>query len=103
MEEQQKKINIALSPEMAGGKYSNLALVAHSSNEFILDFISALPGSQQPMVVSRVIMSPANAKRLLSALGENIANYERQFGPIADNQPGGVSIPFGLSNNKGDA
>jgi hypothetical protein len=31
-----------------------------------------------------VIMSPSHAKRFLKALGENIAMYEKQVGPIKE-------------------
>ena len=34
------------------------------------------------MVRSRVITSPKHAKRLLSALGENVARYEQVWGAI---------------------
>jgi hypothetical protein len=33
-------------------------------------------------VVARVIMSPMHAKMLQSALAQNIAGYEKQFGEI---------------------
>lgn len=48
---------------MADGKYSNLAMIGHGPNEFLIDFIFAAPGMPQAPVVSRVIMSPENAKQ----------------------------------------
>ncbi|MDE6255099.1 MAG: DUF3467 domain-containing protein, partial [Muribaculaceae bacterium] len=42
----------------------------------------AAPGMPQAPVVSRVIMSPENAKQLLFALTDNIKKYEAQFGEI---------------------
>ncbi|MDE6294481.1 MAG: DUF3467 domain-containing protein, partial [Muribaculaceae bacterium] len=36
----------------------------------------------QAPVVSRVIMSPENAKQLMFALTDNIKKYEAQFGEI---------------------
>ncbi|MDD4432453.1 MAG: DUF3467 domain-containing protein, partial [Parabacteroides sp.] len=33
------EIQIELSEEIAQGTYANLAIIAHSSSEFILDFI----------------------------------------------------------------
>ena len=71
-----------MSDEVAQGIYSNLAVISHSSSEFILDFISMMPGVSKGTVKSRVIMSPEHSKRLLYALQENIANFERQFGEI---------------------
>ncbi len=96
MDDQQKKVNIALSPEVAEGTYSNMALIAHSPSEFIFDFIRAMPGQPQPAVKSRVIMTPDNAKKFLLAFQENIANYEAKFGAIEAKRPDPLTIPFGL-------
>lgn len=81
--EEKKELSINLKPEIASGKYSNLALITHSKNEFILDFAAMLPGIPQPEVVSRLIMNPEHAKRLLLALQDNVAKYEHQFGAIS--------------------
>ena len=85
MEEQ--KLNINLSPEMAEGTYANLAIIAHSSSEFVMDFVRLMPGQKSANVQSRVIMTPDNAKKLLFALQENIAKYEKQNGTIKINAP----------------
>lgn len=66
--------------------YSNLAMIGHLREEFILDFIRVFPGTAKGKVRSRVIMAPIHAKRLLFALKENIDKYEANFGPI---DPGG--------------
>lgn len=81
-QENKNQLQIQLRPEMADGKYSNLAMIGHSANEFLMDFIFAAPGMPQAPVVSRVIMSPENAKQLLFALTDNIKKYEAQFGEI---------------------
>lgn len=96
MDEQQKKVSIALPPEVAEGTYSNMALIAHSPSEFIFDFIRAMPGQPQPAVKARIIMTPDNAKKFLLAFQENIANFEAKFGEIEDRQPNPLTIPFGL-------
>ncbi len=80
MEEQ--KLNINLTPEMAEGTFANLALIAHSSSEFVIDFARIMPGLKQASVKSRIILTPEHAKRLLYALQDNIAKYENQFGKI---------------------
>ncbi|MDL2266019.1 DUF3467 domain-containing protein [Parabacteroides sp. OttesenSCG-928-G21] len=72
------EIQVELSEEMAQGTYANLAIIAHSSSEFILDFIRIVPGVPKAKVQSRVIMTPDNAKRLLHALQENISKFEEQ-------------------------
>ena len=80
--ENKNQLQIQLRPDMADGKYSNLAMIGHGPNEFLMDFIFAAPGMPQAPVVSRVIMSPENAKQLLFALTHNIKKYESQFGEI---------------------
>ena len=62
------EIQVELSEEMAQGTYANLAIISHSSSEFILDFIRVVPGAPKAQVKSRVILTPDNAKRLLFAL-----------------------------------
>ena len=83
MEQQKNELKIELTPEVAGGHYSNLAVIAHSANEFFLDFITVAPNMPQAKVVSRIIMSPENAKKLLFALTDNVKKYEAQFGEIS--------------------
>ena len=58
------EIQIELSEEIAQGTYANLAIIAHSSSEFILDFIRLVPGVPKAKVQSRIILTPENAKRL---------------------------------------
>jgi hypothetical protein len=101
--EQQNQLQMGINPEIAEGIYSNLALITHSSSDFILDFACALPGMPQPQIKSRVIMAPEHAKRLLQALQSNVYNYEQTFGKIKlGNEEGGATIaPFGAP--KGDA
>lgn len=72
------EIQVELSEEMAEGTYANLAIISHSSSEFILDFIRVVPGAPKAKVKSRVILTPDNAKRLLYALQDNIKKFEEQ-------------------------
>jgi Protein of unknown function (DUF3467). len=72
----QNQIQVELTDEMAQGTYSNLVIIAHSSSEFILDFIRIVPGTQKAKVKSRIILTPDNAKRLLFALQDNIQKFE---------------------------
>ncbi len=76
------QINIELSEEVAEGTYANLAMIAHSSSEFVIDFIRLMPGVPKAKVLSRVVITPEHAKRLLSALEDNINKYEATFGEI---------------------
>ncbi len=85
--EQKKELKIELTPEIATGHYSNLAAISHSAQEFFFDFISVAPNMPQAKVVSRVIMTPENAKNLLFALRDNLTKYEQTFGEITRKQP----------------
>ncbi len=96
MEQKQQKqeIKIEMTPEVASGNYCNLAVIAHSSNEFFLDFIAMTPNAQSAKVQTRVIMTPENAKNLLFALRDNLAKYEQTFGEIERKTP--VNNPEGF-------
>jgi hypothetical protein len=76
------KLEIQVDEETAQGVYANLAVVNHNDSEFVLDFIFVQPQTPRARVRSRVITSPGHAKRLLLALQENLARYEKQFGAI---------------------
>ena len=62
--------------------YANLARIAHSPSDFILDFAHLLPGEPRARIRSRVVMTALNAKLLVRALTENISKYEAAFGEI---------------------
>ena len=82
MENEKKKIGITLRPDVATGKYANLAIISHTKNEFVVDFATMLPGLAGPDVHSRIVMQPENCKRLLNALADNIRKYEAVHGTI---------------------
>lgn len=86
----QPQLNIELSEDVAEGTYSNLVMIAHSPEEFILDFIRVMPGVPKARVKSRIVVTPQHAKRLLAALEENIGRYEASFGAIGE---GGSAQP----------
>lgn len=95
-EKQNKGLNIQLDPETAEGVYSNLAFIAHSEAEFIVDFINKMPGTNAARVKSRIILTPQHAKRLMYALQENIKKFEKQNGEI---QVKGKSTPVPMNFN----
>ncbi len=90
MDDKQKKkpdpnqVNIELSEEVAQGIYANLAIINHSSSEFVVDFIRMMPGVPKAKVKSRVILTPQHAKRLLRALNDNIRKFESNHGTIEE-------------------
>ncbi len=76
-------------PANLDAAYSNFAVITHSPSEVVIDFARVLPNTPKARVVSRIIVTPMNAKLLLKALTENLAKYEAQFGPII--------VPTGLA------
>jgi hypothetical protein len=97
MEDQKKKLNIELKEEVAQGVYSNLAIITHSSSEFVLDFVRVMPGIPKAEVKSRMILTPEHAKRLLHALKDNIQKFESVHGKIKNIDQSGnpPNIPMG--------
>ncbi|MCH4156179.1 MAG: DUF3467 domain-containing protein [Muribaculaceae bacterium] len=99
MNQENKEIKIELTPDVAQGKYANLAVISHSAGEFFIDAICVAPNTPQAKVQSRIIMNPVNAKQLMLALQENVRKYEATFGEIRpvntnnSNNNGGVP-PF---------
>lgn len=78
---EKKQSVIHIEPDIENGRYANAATIMHSSSEFIIDFLVILPGDRKK-VVSRVIVSPAQAKQLAEALRENVNKYEGVYGEI---------------------
>jgi hypothetical protein len=92
--EQQGHLNIELSEEVAEGIYSNLALITHSSSEFVIDYIRLMPGIPKARVKARIVLTPQHAKRLVHALNDNIMKYEQVHGAINETEPG-IPMNFG--------
>lgn len=78
----EKKIDIKVDENVALGQYSNLAAIRHTKEEFLFDFAFVFPDGPLGKLVSRVILSPAHAKRFMEALEANIRRYEEDHGPI---------------------
>jgi len=88
------QINIELNEEVAQGIYSNLAVITHSSSEFVVDFVRIMPGIKKAQVKSRIILTPEHAKRLLGALNDNIKKYEAVHGTIKEVKGSGPVLPM---------
>jgi hypothetical protein len=80
--EEKKKVDIKVDEHVALGQYSNLAAIRHTKEEFIFDFAFIFPDGPMGKLVSRIIVSPAHAKRFMEALIANIRRYEENFGPL---------------------
>lgn len=105
MNDKVNPINIELSDEVAQGIYSNLAIITHSSSEFIIDFVRIMPGMPKAQVKTRVILTPDHAKRLLLALQDNMAKFEANMGTIKlpDGSEGMPPFPMNFGGKGGEA
>jgi hypothetical protein len=81
-ENKTQTVNIKIGDEEQKGRYSNLLRIAHSREEFILDFINLVP--PQGVVTARVVTSPGHLKRIVRALQENLERYESAYGVIQE-------------------
>ena len=75
-------LQVEMDDAVAEGVYANLAVMSHSSSEFVIDFLRLMPGVPKAKVKSRIVMTPEHAKRLLIAMQDNVRRYESQFGEI---------------------
>jgi len=89
------QINIELDDKIAEGTYSNLAIINHSVSEFIVDFVSVMPGQPKAKVKSRIILTPQHAKRLVKALADNVHRFEQSHGEIKDYEQPPIPMNFG--------
>ncbi len=74
------EFKIVAQPDINKGVYSNVAVIRHTQNEFMIDFLMRFGGDAQ--LVSRVILSPPHIISLLDVLKKNIENYESNFEKI---------------------
>ncbi|MDR1895378.1 MAG: DUF3467 domain-containing protein [Prevotellaceae bacterium] len=97
--ENQNRINIELTEDVAQGTYANLAIITHSSSEFVLDFVHVAPCMPKAKVKSRIILTPENAKRLQHDLQDSISRYEASNGTIkTGNNFNGSVMPVNFGN-----
>jgi hypothetical protein len=76
------KLQVQIDDDVSQGVYSNLVLLNHTENEFVLDFAFLQPNSGRAKIRTRVVSSPRHTKRLLLALQKNLERYEERFGRI---------------------
>ena len=73
-------IHLDMNDVVAQGSYSNLALSNVNQEEFILDFIFLQPNINKGQVISRIIMTPKNVKRLVKMLNNQLREYDSIIG-----------------------
>ncbi len=81
-----KELKLEVDKQVAKGQYTNMAIIAHTKDEFILDFVLNYPG-HQPFVTSRMITSPQHAQAFMKSLEDNIKRYEARFGTLPEVSP----------------
>jgi hypothetical protein len=72
----------SIDDSVANGVYANFANIIHNPAEFVIDFGRVVPGRTDVRVLTRVLLTPVHTKQLLSALAQNVALYEKNFGSI---------------------
>lgn len=83
-EPEKPQVQIKADEKELLGQYSNLVMIHHNPEEFTLHFIYLFTNGTHGKLVSSMIMSPAHAKRLWRALGENVSRFEAQYGQIRE-------------------
>ncbi len=94
-DKKEQQINIEIDETTAEGTYSNLAVINHSVSEFVVDFISLMPGAPKAKVKSRIILTPQHAKKFLNALNDNVRKFEEVHGTIKDYDQPPIPLNFG--------
>ncbi len=82
MEQQTQQIQIKASDADLKGVYSNGVQVQHTKEEFCIDFLNIF--SPAGTLNARVITSPGHFKRMIRAMQDNLALYEKTHGAIAE-------------------
>ncbi len=78
-------ITINTVDDMSRGRFSNTMFVAHSPEEFVIDWMNNSPNGMH--LVSRIIVTPGHMKRILAALSDNMSKYEEKYGPVTAMDP----------------
>jgi len=84
MPEQPRTGNLGAEPE---GRYSNYFKAGHNAFEVILEFAQFYEGDEQPRVHTRIITTPAYARKFLEVLKDSLDRYESAYGSIASGRP----------------
>jgi len=93
---QPNEIKVKIADDILKGSYANTLLVAHTAEEFVLDFILSLP--PQAVCNARVIVHPGHLKRVIAALQQNLALYEAKHGVISSVTPDPGQGGIGFTN-----
>ncbi|MFH1263180.1 MAG: DUF3467 domain-containing protein [Pseudomonadota bacterium] len=76
------QMQVRVTDDTLGGTYSNNATIAHTREEFLLDFFSVFPPAGK--LVARVIVSPSHMKRIVRVMSDSLKKYEEMYGTIPE-------------------
>lgn len=93
-----QQIQIRATDKDLKGKYSNVAKIGHTQEEFLIDFL--LISENIGTLAARIILNPKHAKRLVYALSENIKKYEEKFGEIESSSYSDKSFGFEIEQER---
>jgi len=91
---EKREMKVKITDDVLKAAYANFMRVAHTREEFLLDFVNLFP--PEGMVTARVVTSPGHLKRIIKALRVNLNSYEKKFGIVqeAPEPSGGEGIGF---------
>ena len=92
MDKNEKQVPVKIEDKILKGVYANAMQVAHTKEEFVLDFMNLFP--PQGIVTARIVTSPGHLKRIIAALLENIGKYEQVYGRIEEAAAPAADIKF---------
>lgn len=68
----------SVSPEKAGGHYSNVVKVQSSPFDFVLDFGKKMPDKDEIVLESRITLSPEHMKAFVDLVANHYGLYEKR-------------------------
>lgn len=72
----QKSVNFNVDVNKVPVLYADGYLIGSNENVVTLNFSQAMPGADQQNIVSRIALTPAQAKEFVSSLSDHIEKYE---------------------------
>jgi hypothetical protein len=67
---------------LAEGRYANHFELAFTESEFLLDFGQSYDREKEPLIHTRIILTPLSAKALFAMLHDLLEQYETKAGRI---------------------
>jgi hypothetical protein len=82
MANQEPKKEIKIADNVPGAEYANAMQINHNKDEFYMMFLNIF--GQSGRVTGKFITSPGHYKRMIAAMADNLAKYEKQYGEIKE-------------------